>query len=103
MALGNQGQIGPLRPPTSGMLRLSTLQQNKAQPYFVEYLLVGSGAGGGTTRGGGGGSGYPSVGAISLTSGTAYTVTIAAGGAAASDGSSSVFSIIIASGGGRGG
>ena len=28
MALGNQGQIGPYRLPTSGMLRLSTLQQS---------------------------------------------------------------------------
>jgi len=36
MALGNQGQIGPYRGPTSGMLRLSSLQQGVV--LFVKLL-----------------------------------------------------------------
>ena len=57
MALGNQGQIGPLRLPTSGMLRLSALQQNKNAPYSIEYLVIAGAGGGGAGAGGGGGGG----------------------------------------------
>jgi hypothetical protein len=89
----------------------------------VEYLVVAGGAGGGGRRAGGGGAGgYRSsvVGAasgggasaesrLSLTSGTAYTVTVGAGGAAGpdatrgSDGGNSVFGSITSTGGGGGG
>ena len=64
MALGNQGQIGPARAPTSGMLRLSTLQQNKNEPYPVQALVVGGGGGanGGAGGNGGGGSGTSTIG-----------------------------------------
>jgi len=90
----------------------------------VEYLVIaGGGAGGyGAPPGGGGAGGYRSsvVGEtsgggasvearLSLTSGTAYTVTIGAGGAATTSdtsrnsGSNSAFSTITATGGGGGG
>jgi hypothetical protein len=90
-----------------------------------EYLVVaGGGSGGGNTYSGGGGaggyrssvSGESSGGggsaesALSLLSGTGYTVTIGAGGAAqtgsftrGNSGSNSVFSTITATGGGGGG
>lgn len=81
------------------------------QNVTADYLVVAGGGGGGW--GGGGGGGYrTSIGGstLSLTSGTAYTVTVGAGGtgsfsgvAAANNGSNSVFSTITSTGGGGGG
>ena len=87
MALGNQGQIGPVRAPTSGMIRLSTLQQNKNQPYAVQALVIGGGGGGGYNSGGGGGAGGVLASTAFLTPGTTYTVVIGAGGVAGTDNS----------------
>jgi hypothetical protein len=84
-----------------------------------DYLVVAGGGGGGdginlVSQGGGGGAGglrstVTATGgggslesALSLASGTAYTVTIGAGGASNAPGSNSVFSTITSSGGGRG-
>lgn len=79
-----------------------------------DYLVVAGGGGAATNFGGGGGSGglRCTVGAtggggslesaLSLASGTAYTVTIGAGGATATQGSNSVFSTITSTGGGLG-
>lgn len=92
------------------------------QNLSADYLVVaGGGAGGGDNPGGGGGAGglrctVTATGgggslesALSLTSGTSYTVTVGAGGAAASsgaqtgnNGSNSVFSTITSTGGGGG-
>jgi hypothetical protein len=87
----------------------------------VEYLVVAGGGGGAGIRpslngGGGGGGGYRSSmtgensggGAsaeakLSLTSGTAYTVTVGAGGARNANGVNSVFGTITSVGGGAGG
>jgi len=87
-----------------------------------DYLVVAGGGSGGAGRGGGGGAGglrstVTATGgggslesALSLASGTGYTVTIGAGGAIPSannargnDGSNSVFSTITSYGGGAGG
>ena len=104
MALGNQGQIGPYRVPTSGMLRLSTLQQGG--PYSVDYLIAAGGGGGSTTSndrgGGGGGAGGLALASVTLVSKIAYTVTIGAGGAANTIGGNSSIGTIYAIGGGAG-
>jgi hypothetical protein len=80
-----------------------------------DYLVVaGGGAGGGNYQGGGGGAGgyRTTIGgtALSLSTGTNYTVTVGAGGAsvntngvAGNDGGNSVFSSITSTGGGGGG
>ena len=83
-----------------------------------DYLVVAGGGSGGQSsneRGGGGGAGglrstVTATGgggslesALTLLSGTSYTVTVGAGGASNSNGSDSVFSTITATGGGRGG
>jgi hypothetical protein len=82
----------------------------------VEYLVIAGGGGGRTSTGGGGGAGgYRSSvtgensggGAsaeskLSLSSGTAYTVTVGAGGAAEANGVDSTFSTITSTGGGTG-
>jgi hypothetical protein len=86
-----------------------------------DYLVVAGGAGGGSGRGGGGGAGglrstVTATGgggsletALSLTSGSNYTVTIGGGGAGGVNdgngvaGSNSVFSTITSTGGGFGG
>ena len=109
MALGNQGQIGPFRAPTSGMLRISTLQQAKSQPNIAQVLIV-AGGGGSGGFGGAGGAGGVVQGSVSLIAGTSYTVTVGAGGAgaanrgvAASNGSNSSFAYVLATGGGYGG
>jgi len=79
-----------------------------------DYLVVAGGGGGASNFGGGGGSGgfrstVTATGgggslesALSLASGTAYTVTIGAGGPTATQGSNSVFSTITSTGGGLG-
>jgi hypothetical protein len=86
----------------------------------VDYLVVAGGGGGGWIAAGGGGAGglrstLDNTGGggsleskLSLTSGTAYTVTVGAGGATVSssngaNGSNSVFSTITSTGGGGGG
>jgi hypothetical protein len=77
--------------------------------YNVEHLIAAGGGGGGRANGGGGGGGGGVlINTISLTSGTAYTVTIGAGGAGStstrgSSGSNSVFGSVTATGGGGGG
>jgi hypothetical protein len=80
----------------------------------VQYLVVAGGGGGASRIGGGGGGGGLLTGALSVTTGTTYTVTVGAGGAggstssgtgaanAGSAGSNSVFSIVTATGGGGG-
>lgn len=81
----------------------------------VEYLVIGGGGGGagGTAGGGGGGAGgYRTGTGLSLTPGTAYSITVGAGGtgnptsdgvsASTTDGGNSVFSTITATGGGGG-
>ena len=91
-----------------------TFSQNSG--YTISYLVVAGGAGGGAAAaasagGGGGGAGGLLSSTASLTSGTAYTITIGAGGAgglssgvaAGSNGStSSIATIATASGGGGG-
>jgi len=82
-----------------------------------DYLVVAGGGGGGSRaeRGGGGGAGglrstVTATGgggsletALTLSSGTNYTVTVGGGGAINANGSNSVFSTITSTGGGRGG
>jgi hypothetical protein len=86
-----------------------------AKAISCDYLVVAGGGGGGTPLAGGGGAGglrstVTTTGgggslesALSLASGTGYTVTIGAGGAVNANGSNSVFSSITSTGGGRGG
>lgn len=85
--------------------------------YSVDYLVVAGGGGGGSGNaassgtGGGGAGGFLTSSGISVSPGTAYTVTVGAGGAggvssspnAASSGSNSSFSTIATSIGGGGG
>jgi hypothetical protein len=76
--------------------------------YTVNYLVVAGGGGGGqgnntVDSGGGGGAGGLITNSTSLSSGTAYTITVGAGGANNTSGSNSVFGAIATSiGGGRG-
>lgn len=85
------------------------------QGLSCDYLVVAGGGGGGSDdNGGGGGAGglrstVTATGgggslesALSVASGTAYTVTVGAGGANTVSGSNSVFSTITATGGGNG-
>lgn len=81
-----------------------------AQSYSASYLVVGGGAGGGYRVGGGGGAGGVLTGAVTLNSGTIYSITVGAGGAGATSqsapggsGSNSVLSSSTAIGGGGGG
>jgi hypothetical protein len=89
------------------------------QSLTADYLVVAGGGGGAGNQGGGGGAGglrstvtatggggsLESV--LSLTGGTAYTVTVGAGGVGTwggiTNGSNSVFSTITSTGGGKGG
>jgi hypothetical protein len=76
----------------------------------IDILVVGGGGGGGRdTGGGGGGGGVIALSNISVTSGTAYTITVGNGGNAATDtntygysGDNSVFGGYTAIGGGGG-
>ena len=82
-------------------------------PPNVEYLVVAGGGGGGANVGGGGGAGgLRTATGLSVSGGTAITVTVGAGGVAGvtsgagfqgGTGVSSVFSTITSSGGGGGG
>lgn len=86
------------------------LQFSQPAGYSVNYLLVaGGGGGGGYYGGGGGGAGGLLSGSSSLSTGTAYTITVGSGGAgnAATNGASGANSVIAsiatAIGGGGGG
>jgi hypothetical protein len=96
MPVGTTGQ----RPTgASGLIRMNSTTSNPewydtttsswlqfSQPagYSVNYLAVAGGGGGGHTVAGGGGAGGLLASTTSLSSGTAYTITIGAGGAGAS-------------------
>ncbi len=73
----------------------------------VDYLVVAGGGGG--SAGGGGAGGYKTATALSVTPGTAYTVTVGAGGggqngtSVGGNGGDSVFSSITSTGGGGAG
>jgi len=87
------------------------------QAITTDYLVVAGGGGGNLAShsGGGGGAGGmrctvdatggggPLESALSLTAGTAYTVTVGAGGAVGGNGYNSAFSTITSTGGGAGG
>jgi hypothetical protein len=86
-----------------------------SQNLTCDYLVVAGGGGGAGWYGGGGGAGglRSTAGvtggggslesALSLSSGTGYTVTVGAGGASQTIGNNSVFGSITSTGGGRGG
>ena len=87
----------------------SWLQFSQPAGYTVNYLVVAGGGGGGsgavgTANGGGGGAGGLLTSSISLSSGTAYTITVGGGGATNANGVNSVISVIAvtATGGGSG-
>lgn len=75
--------------------------------YSATYLVIAGGGGGGSWSGGGGAGGYRTS-TTTLTTGTAYTVTVGAGGAGGasfadgSSGNNSVFNAITSLGGGAG-
>jgi hypothetical protein len=78
--------------------------------YSVSYLVVAGGGGGGGSIAGGGGAGGLLTSSASLTTGTAYTVTIGAGGSGGASGAkgtsgsdSSITAIATTTGGGGGG
>ena len=87
----------------------SWLQFSQPAGYSVNYLVVAGGGGGGpavsgVASSGGGGAGGLLPTSASLSSGTAYTITVGAGGASNTNGSNSVISsIATAIGGGKGG
>jgi len=88
----------------------SWLQFSQPAGYTVNYLVVAGGGGGGAQFGGAGGAGGLLTTSISLSSGTAYTITVGAGGAgslvgtvAGTNGSNSVISTIATAVGGGGG
>ena len=92
----------------------SWLQFSQPAGYSVNYLVVAGGAGGGGNQGAGGGAGGLLASSATLSSGTAYTITVGAGGAGDSsagtaggtNGSNSVltgFATAIGGGGGGGG
>jgi len=90
----------------------SWLQFSQPAGYSVNYLVLAGGGGGGYNYGGGGGAGGLLTSSASLSSGTAYTITVGSGGAgstsgsaAGTNGSNSVISglAITAIGGGGGG
>lgn len=87
------------------------LQFSQPAGYLVNYLVVAGGGGAGYRFGGGGGAGGVQVGSSSLSSGTAYTITVGAGGAGGASGgtngsngtTSSISAVVTAVGGGGGG
>jgi len=124
----------------TGMIRMNTttgypewystsasawVQINQGIPYSIEMLIVAGGGGGGIHSGGGGGSGgllyygaetpkTPNGAAVTINSGTAYSVVVGAGGAGSGGpytsvvgngftGQNSVFGTYTALGGGGGG
>ena len=106
------GQQGVNTTTNAVEIYTGTLWQNIiGLQYTVEYVVV---AGGGSGNNGGGGAGgyrssvtgessgggTPAESVITLTPGTAYTVTVGAGGSPNSNGSNSVFGSITSTGGG---
>ena len=90
----------------------SWLQFSQPAGYTVNYLVVAGGGGGaGYIGGGGGGAGGLATASVSLSSGTAYTITIGAGGAGGNTsgstgggaGSNSSISTVVTAIGGGGG
>jgi hypothetical protein len=85
------------------------LQFSQPAGYSVNYLVVAGGGGGGSQvdsvlNGGGGGAGGLLATTATLSSGTAYTITVGSGGAVDTNGSNSVISTVATSvGGGKGG
>jgi len=69
----------------------------------LNFAVVAGGGGGGRGRGGGGGAGGLQSSTLSVSVGTAYTVTVGGGGAQYSTGSNSVFNATTSNGGGLGG
>lgn len=81
-------------------------------PTSIEYLVVGGGGGGGGWAGGGGGGGGVLTGTLSVSTSTAYNITVGAGGAGAIAGTypstwyhgyDTTFDTLTAYGGGGGG
>ena len=109
---------------TQGWIATSGINEGtdalEPQTFSVNFLVIAGGAGGGNGTGGGPGGGSGAGGyrssvsgessgggasaesALTLASGTNYTVTIGAGGSAENNGVNSVFSTITSTGGGRG-
>lgn len=101
--------------PVSGMIRQNSTTGNpewydvtssqwfpfsQSTSYSINYLVVAGGgsggastysAGGGAGGGGGGAGGLVTATGVSLTPGTAYTITVGAGGAAAGVGASGIY------------
>ena len=115
---GNGGVIGPTQtvtPSTSDIITTVTSSTPSAvttNPVTskIDFIVVAGGASGSGKRGGGGGAGgYRLVTSksFSVTSGTAYPITVGGGGTgvypgSGAGGSSSVFSTITSTGGGKG-
>ena len=91
---------------TNGPGTITIAASLSSSSYIVDTLIV---AGGGGASSGGGGAGGAVAQAITMTSGTVYTITVGAGGAGAltagtaNAGSNSSISSLIALGGGRSG
>ena len=66
---------------TQGWIAFNGFQNSPIGSYSANYLVVAGGGGGGGSEGGGGGGGGVLTGSATLTSGTAYTITVGAGGA----------------------
>jgi hypothetical protein len=87
------------------------LQFSQPAGYLVNYLVVAGGGGGGYDVGGGGGAGGLLASSATVSSGTAYTITIGAAGAGSTStsttgspgGNSAINSVVTALGGGGGG
>jgi hypothetical protein len=103
--------------PATGMIRYNTTEakyevylgtdwvslNTTPYSYSADYLVVAGGGGGGGNGAGGGGAGGLLNSSATLTTGTAYTVTIGAGGPFDTSGSNSVFGSNTATAGGKGG
>lgn len=91
---------------------LTWLQFSQPAGYLINFLVVAGGGGGGSTIAGGGGAGGLITESATLSSGTAYTITVGAGGAGDAsgisytgsfNGSNSLISTIATAIGGGGG
>ena len=115
MASANGGIIGKSNVPSAQAEIISTFNSSGtlttgAVTTEVEYLVIAGGGGAGSTvSGGGGAGGYRTASGFSVSSSTAYSITVGAGGAqsnagnsSAMHGSDSVFSTITSEGGGYG-
>jgi len=68
--------------------------------FSSDYLVVAGGGGGSSAEGGGAGGGGMVEGAVTLSTGIRYSVTVGAGGALSSNGGNSMFAIATGFGGG---